>query len=138
MMKVTEKIAAASFCFLIATAIPVGAQELGATLEAVKSRNAINIGFRETSVPLSYLDGDQKPVGFSIDLCKLVVEQVKTTLKLPDLKVVYTPATSATRIPLTANGTIDIECGSTANLIARQQQVAFSVTTFAPQFNGSP
>ena len=134
MMNMTGTVATASLCILLATAGQAGAQELEGTLQGIKAKNAIAIGFRETSVPLSYLDDNQKPVGFSIDLCKLVVEKVKTKLDLPNLNVVYTPVTSATRIPLVANGTIDIECGSTANLIARQQQVAFSVTTFAPQF----
>ncbi|MFZ0987660.1 MAG: amino acid ABC transporter substrate-binding protein [Xanthobacteraceae bacterium] len=74
------------------------------------------------------------PVGFSIELCKRVVDAVKAKLGLPDLNVKYNPVTSATRIPLVANGTVDIECGSTANMTIRQQQVGFSYTFFVPQF----
>lgn len=110
------------------------AEELGPTLRKIKDTGVFTIGHRETSVPLSYLDGEQKPVGFSIELCQLVAEKVKARLGNPQLRVAYVAVTSSTRIPLVSNGTIDIECGSTANNIPRQQQVAFSVTTFAPQF----
>src|SRR6266498_1379344 len=81
-----------------------------------------------------HLDDKQQPVGFSIELCRHVVEKVKSKLAMPNLKVEYNPVTSATRMPLVANGTVDIECGSTANQLARQKQVAFSVTFFVPQF----
>jgi glutamate/aspartate transport system substrate-binding protein len=83
---------------------------------------------------LSYLDDKLQPVGFSIELCKHVVEAVKAKLGLANLNVKYNPVTSATRIPLVANGTVDIECGSTANMSSRQKQVGFSYTFFVPQF----
>jgi glutamate/aspartate transport system substrate-binding protein len=83
---------------------------------------------------LSYLDDKLQPVGFSIELCKHVVEAVKAKIGLANLNVKYNPVTSATRIPLVANGTVDIECGSTANMSARQKQVGFSYTFFVPQF----
>jgi glutamate/aspartate transport system substrate-binding protein len=102
------------------------AQDLEGTLRKV--------GYRESSLPLSYLDDKQQPVGFSIELCRHVIEKVKGKLVMSDLKVEYNPVTSATRMPLVANGTVDIECGSTANQLARQKQVAFSVTFFVPQF----
>jgi glutamate/aspartate transport system substrate-binding protein len=110
------------------------AQALEGTLQKIKDTGTFTIGFRESSLPLSYLDDKQQPVGFSIELCRHVVDAVKSRLGLPDLKIQYNPVTSATRIPLVANGTVDIECGSTANMLARQKQVAFSVTFFAPQF----
>jgi glutamate/aspartate transport system substrate-binding protein len=111
-----------------------GAQALEGTLQKVKDSGTFTIGFRESSLPLSYLDDKQQPVGFSIELCRHVVDAVKSKLGLANLKVQYNPVTSATRIPLVANGTVDIECGSTANMLARQQQVAFSFTFFVPQF----
>ena len=110
------------------------ADDLTGTLKKVKDTGTITLGYRESSVPFSYLDGNQKPVGFSIDLCGKVVEAVKTKLGMPDLKVAYTPVNSATRLPLVANGTVDLECGSTANQLVRQKQVAFSVSTFVAQF----
>jgi len=111
-----------------------GAQGLEGTLQKVKESGTFTIGYRESSLPLSYLDDKQQPVGFSLELCRHVVERVKSRLDMPNLKVAYNPVTSATRIPLVANGTVDIECGSTANMLARQKQVAFSVTFFVPQF----
>src|SRR6266550_1125886 len=106
------------------------AQELTGVQKRVKDSGEITLGYRESSVPFSYLDDKQQPVGYSVDLCLRVVEAVKNELKLPALRAKYNPVTSATRIPLIANGTIDIECGSTVNNIERQQQVAFSDTTF--------
>ena len=106
------------------------AQELTGTLKKVHDTRTITMGVRDSSVPFSYLDGNQKPVGYAIDICLKVVEAIKTELKLPELAVVMNPVTSSTRIPLMANGTIDLECGSTTNNAERQKQVAFSNTYF--------
>lgn len=103
------------------------------TLEKIKSTGAITLGYREASIPFSYLGADQKPVGMSIDLCKAVVEKVKAELKRPDLKVEMTAVNASNRIPLIQNGTVDLECGSTTNTAERQKQVAFSVATFVSQ-----
>jgi glutamate/aspartate transport system substrate-binding protein len=103
------------------------------TLSKIKSSGAITLGYREASIPFSYLGADQKPVGFSLDLCGAIVDRIKTTLKLPGLKVNLTPVNSSNRIPLIQNGTVDIECGGTANDKKRQEQVSFSVATFVSQ-----
>ena len=103
------------------------------TLTKIKSSGAITIGYREASIPFSYLGADQKPVGFSLDLCAAIVDQIKAELKLPSLSVSYTPVNSSNRIPLIQNGTVDIECGGTANDRKRQEQVSFSVATFVSQ-----
>ena len=124
---------AVSACLLVIPAA-VEAQSLDGTLKKVKETGTITIGHRDSSLPLSYLDDKLQPVGFSLDLCKQVVEAVKAKLGMPNLKVAYNPVTSATRIPLVANGTVDIECGSTANMTSRQKQVGFSYTFFVPQF----
>ena len=108
----------------------VTAQQLTGVLKKIKDTGEITLGHRDASVPFSYLDDKQQPVGYSIDLCLRVADAVKAELKLPAIKVKYNPVTSATRIPLVANGTVDIECGSTVNNIERQQQVSFSDTTF--------
>jgi glutamate/aspartate transport system substrate-binding protein len=115
-------------------AAPAETQDLGGTLKKVKESGVITIGHRDSSIPLSYLDDNLQPVGFSIELCKHVVDAVKAKLGLPNLTVKYNPVTSATRLPLVANGTVDIECGSTANMTSRQTQVGFSYTFFVPQF----
>jgi glutamate/aspartate transport system substrate-binding protein len=124
----------AAACLLVSAEAPAAAQDLEGTLKKIKETGIVTIGYRETSLPLSYLDDKLMPVGFSIELCKHVVDAVKAKLGMPDLTVKYNPVTSATRIPLVANGTVDIECGSTANMTIRQQQVGFSYTFFVPQF----
>ncbi|MGB9390081.1 MAG: transporter substrate-binding domain-containing protein [Xanthobacteraceae bacterium] len=124
----------AAACLLVGAEAPAAAEDLEGTLKKIKETGGITIGYRESSLPLSYLDDKLMPVGFSIELCKRVVDAVKAKLGLPDLNVKYNPVTSATRIPLVANGTVDIECGSTANMTIRQQQVGFSYTFFVPQF----
>lgn len=106
------------------------AQELTGTLKKIKETGTITLGVRDSSVPFSYLDDKQQPVGYAIDICMTVVDAVKRELNMPDLKVVTNPVTSATRIPLMANGTIDLECGSTTNNVDRQKQVAFTNTHF--------
>jgi len=121
-------------CLLIGASAPARTQDLEGTLKKVKETGTFAIGHRESSLPLSYLGEDLQPVGFSIELCKHVVDAVKAKLGTPGLTIKYSPVTSANRIPLVANGTVDIECGSTANMTARQKQVGFSYTVFVPQF----
>ncbi len=119
--------------FVIAGAMcagPAGAQELTGTLKNIKETGAITIGFRDSSVPFSYLDDNQKPIGYAMDICYRIVEAVKKELKLDKLEVKLNPVTSATRIPLMANGTIDLECGSTTNNVDRQKQISFTNTHF--------
>ncbi|MDB5633082.1 MAG: glutamate/aspartate transporter substrate-binding protein [Tardiphaga sp.] len=106
------------------------AQELTGTLKKIKDTGAITIGFRDSSVPFSYLDDSQKPIGFAMDICYKIVDAVKKDLKLDKLEVKLNPVTSATRIPLIANGTVDLECGSTTNNADRQKQVSFTNTHF--------
>ena len=123
---------ALAMTLVLPAALPraAAAQELTGTLKKIKETGTITMGVRDSSVPFSYLDASQKPVGFAIDVCMKVVDAVKQRLGMPGLKVEMNPVTSATRIPLLANGTIDLECGSTTNNAARQQQVAFSNTYF--------
>ena len=120
--------AAAAVASLFTTA--VHAQDLSGTLKKIKDTGSITIGHREASIPFSYLDDKQQPVGYAMDLCMKVVDAVKAELKMPNLKIALQPVTSANRIPLLQNGTIDIECGSTTNSVERQKQVAFGPTYF--------
>ena len=106
------------------------AEELTGTLKKIKETGAITLGFRDSSIPFSYLDDNQKPIGFAMDICYKIVDAVKKELKLDKLEVKLKPVTSSTRIPLLANGTIDLECGSTTNNAERQKQVAFTNTHF--------
>jgi glutamate/aspartate transport system substrate-binding protein len=117
----------------LAAALSAGqanAEELTGTLKKIKESGVITIGYRDSSIPFSYLDDNQKPIGFAIDICRKIVDAVKDELKLDKLAVEFNPVTSSTRIPLLANGTIDLECGSTTNNAERLKQVAFTNTYF--------
>jgi len=124
----------AALCLSMFAFTPASAQSLSPTLQKIKDAGTITIGHRDSSVPFSYLDNDQKPIGFSLELCDLVVAKIKAKLDQPGLKVAYQSVNSSNRIPLVKNGTVDIECGSTANTIPRQQEVSYSVIFYAPQF----
>jgi glutamate/aspartate transport system substrate-binding protein len=124
------KIIAPVMAALSLLATPASAQDLTGTLKKIKESGAITLGHRESSVPFSYYDDRQQVVGYAMDLCGRIVEAVKKELKLAKLEVRLNPVTSATRIPLMANGTIDLECGSTTNNVERQRQVAFTITHF--------
>lgn len=101
----------------------------GGTLDKIAASGEIVIGHRESSVPFSYLDANQQPVGYSIDLCMKIVDAVAAELG-KELTVKYVPVNPKTRIALMANGTIDLECGSTTNNLTRQEQVEYMPTTF--------
>ncbi len=125
-MKLLSK---AGFAILAAT-FALTAQAQSETLKKIKDTGAITIGYRESSIPFSYLDDQQQPIGYAMDLCMKVVGAVKAELKMPNLKVNLQPVTSSNRIPLLQNGTIDMECGSTTNSVEREKQVAFGPTYF--------
>jgi glutamate/aspartate transport system substrate-binding protein len=117
-------LAAAALGFSAAAAAQEG------TLKKIKDSGSITIGHRDASLPFSYYDDKQQPVGYAMDLCHRIVDAVKSELKMPKLETKYQLVTSANRIPLMANGTIDLECGSTTNNLARQKEVAFTITHF--------
>src|SRR5438128_1190386 len=126
MLRTTRAAAAAIACALLAA--PALAQE--GTLDKIKKTGTITIGHRDASIPFSYYDDQQRPVGYSMDICQRIVTAVKNELKLSSIQVNYQLVTSANRIPLMANGTIDLECGSTTNNLERQKQVWFTNTHF--------
>jgi glutamate/aspartate transport system substrate-binding protein len=115
---------------LIFVSVPAFAQELTGTLKKIKDTGAITLGHRESSVPFSYYDDNQRVIGYAMDLCYRIVDAVKSNLKVDKLEVKLNPVTSATRIPLIANGTVDLECGSTTNNLEREKQVSFTITHF--------
>ncbi|HYR33050.1 MAG TPA: amino acid ABC transporter substrate-binding protein [Burkholderiales bacterium] len=121
-----------AFALLAAAAVAVSAPVLAqeGTLKKIKDSGAITIGHRDASIPFSYYDDKQQVVGYAVDLCNRIVDAVKTELKMPKLETKYQLVTSANRIPLMANGTIDLECGSTTNNLERQKQVWFTITHF--------
>jgi glutamate/aspartate transport system substrate-binding protein len=121
---------AAAAAFAAALVSPALSQQLTGTLKKIKDTGSITLGHRDSSIPFSYYDDKQQVVGYAMDICMRIVDAVKTELKIPKVDVKLNPVTSATRIPLMANGTIDLECGSTTNNLERQKQVAFTITHF--------
>ena len=123
------KLASALIIASAFTSAPVFAQE-SATLKKIKDTGSITLGHRESSIPFSYYDDKQQVIGYSHELMLKVVDDIKTNLKLNKLDTKLMPVTSANRITLIQNGTVDIECGSTTNNLERQKQVSFSTTIF--------
>jgi glutamate/aspartate transport system substrate-binding protein len=123
-----KRIALAALSLFALASFGALAQE--GTLKKIKDTGTITIGHRDASLPFSYYDDKQQPIGYAMDLCMKIADAVKAELKLPKLEIKYQLVTSANRIPLMANGTIDLECGSTTNNIPRQEQVWFTITHF--------
>ena len=124
---------AAVGAWICASAIAVAQDTPGTrsgTLKAVKERGAIRLGYRESSLPFSYLNKARQPIGYAIDLCREVVEDVTTELGGSDVKIAFVPVTSANRFDKIKSGEIDLECGSTTSNVQRQKEVAFSPTFF--------
>jgi len=123
------KIASAVIIASAFSAAPAIAQE-SATLKKIKDTGTITLGHRESSIPFSYYDDKQQVIGYSHELMLKAVEGIKNELKMAKVETRLMPVTSANRITLVQNGTVDIECGSTTNNLERQKQVGFSTTIF--------
>ncbi|WP_368656646.1 amino acid ABC transporter substrate-binding protein [Pantoea agglomerans] len=121
---------ALSLLLISAAAGAAQAEDLSGTLKKINDNGVIVVGHRESSVPFSYYDNQQKVVGYSQAYSNAIVEAIKAKLNMPDLQVKMIPITSQNRIPLLQNGTYDYECGSTTNNLERQKQAAFSDTIF--------
>ena len=106
------------------------AQTLTGTLKKVADSGTLTVGFRENALPFSYTGSDGKPAGYSIDLCQEIAVAVQQELKLANLAVRWVPVTPENRVDAVANGTVDIECGTTTASLSRQEKVDFTLTTF--------
>jgi glutamate/aspartate transport system substrate-binding protein len=115
---------------LLALALPALALAQTSTLDKIKQNGSMTLAYREASIPFSYLDDKAQPTGFGFEICEKIAERVKTATGRADMKKQYQAVTSANRIPLLVNGTIDIECGSTTNNSERAKQVSFSINYF--------
>jgi glutamate/aspartate transport system substrate-binding protein len=107
-----------------------GATAGKSTIDRIKASKTIAMGYRQSSVPFSTVNAEGKPVGYSIDLCNRVADDLRKDLAMPDLAVKWVPVTVENRIAAVRDGTIDLECGSTTNTLSRQTEVDFSLTTF--------
>lgn len=126
-MKVASAVSALALFIISATALADG------RIDRIKETGAITLGYPESSVPFGYLDDQQKPIGYTVEICEAIAAKIKASLGLAALDVHYNPTASATRIPLLANGTIDLECGNTTNKADRHTLVSFAPTTFVAQ-----
>ncbi len=131
-MPILAKVIAALFAASFAWLAPANAEE-GATLEKIKNSRAITLGYRDGATPFSYLGADQKPIGFALDLCGLVVEKVKQRLRLDEIKVDYKAVTPQSRAALLKDGTVDIECSATPKTADLARDAAFSLPIYASE-----
>jgi glutamate/aspartate transport system substrate-binding protein len=106
------------------------AQELGGTLKQIKDSKTVTLGYRESSIPFSYVNRPGDPIGYSIDLCNQVVDEISKELEGVEIAVKYKKVTSDTRIAAVQAGEIDLECGSTTANFERKKEVAFSPVFF--------
>ena len=116
--------------WLLLHAAPAAAQALDGTLKKVKDTGTLNLGYRESSPPFSFVGPDKRPIGYSIDLCMQVASAIQKRLGMNDLKLNWVAVTPEGRVQAVAQGAIDIECGSTTASLSRQEQVDFSLMTF--------
>ena len=118
---------------LLATAAPAqtaGSEGLSPTLANIKTAHAVRLGYRESSPPFSFLDHSNRPIGYSLELCEAIVEEIGVEVDDANLKIDYVKVTSDDRIPAVTQNKIDLECGSTTANAERAKQVAFSPLMF--------
>jgi len=117
----------------IATVTIQNVYAASATLEKIKSSATVTMGVRESSIPMSYTTGDSRFDGYHVEVCRMILADIKANLKLNTLRINYQPVTSQNRVPLVQNGTVDIECGTTTNNMARAKDVAFANTLYVEE-----
>jgi glutamate/aspartate transport system substrate-binding protein len=110
-----------------------GAFASSATLDKIKASGAVTMGVRESSIPMSYTTGDSRFDGFHIEMCRMILNDIKDKLGMSTLRINYQPVTAQNRMPLVQNGTVDIECGTTTNNTARQRDVSFANTLYVEE-----
>jgi len=115
------------------TGLAAASADEGPTLQKIKKSAAITIGYRDAAIPFSYVGAEQKPVGFSLDLCGLITEKVKQKLRLSEIKIDYKPVTPANRAALVKDGAVDIECGASPKTADLATDAAFSIPIYASE-----
>ena len=104
-----------------------------ATLDKMKSSGAITMGVRESSIPMSYTTGDSRFDGYHVEICRMILGDIKSKLGMSTIRINYQPVTSQNRVPLVQNGTVDIECGTTTNNSTRAKDVGFANTLYVEE-----
>jgi glutamate/aspartate transport system substrate-binding protein len=134
-MKASSLVISGIRAALVASALVCaqGAIASSATLDKIKATGAVTMGVRESSIPMSYTTGDSRFDGFHVEVCRMILNDIKDKLGLSTLRINYQPVTAQNRIPLVQNGTVDIECGTTTNNTARQRDVSFANTLYVEE-----
>jgi glutamate/aspartate transport system substrate-binding protein len=122
-------------CLIAATLLlgAVNAHAASQTMDKIKSTGTVTMGVRESSIPMSYTTGDSRFDGYHVEICRMILADVKDKLGLSTLRINYQPVTSQNRVPLIQNGTVDIECGTTTNNTARAKDVGFANTLYVEE-----
>jgi len=121
---------------LVAAALLFGAVNANAaspTMDKIKSTGAVTMGVRESSIPMSYTTGDSRFDGYHVEVCRMILGDIKDKLGMSTLRINYQPVTSQNRVPLVQNGTVDIECGTTTNNASRAKDVGFANTLYVEE-----
>jgi glutamate/aspartate transport system substrate-binding protein len=134
-MKASSLVASGIKVALVASALVCTQSAIAssATLDKIKATGAVTMGVRESSIPMSYTTGDSRFDGFHVEVCRMILNDIKDKLGLSTLRINYQPVTSQNRVPLVQNGTVDIECGTTTNNTARQRDVSFANTLYVEE-----
>jgi glutamate/aspartate transport system substrate-binding protein len=134
-MKATSFLVSGIRAALVASALVCAQSAIAssATLDKIKATGAVTMGVRESSIPMSYTTGDSRFDGFHVEVCRMILNDIKDKLGLSTLRINYQPVTAQNRIPLVQNGTVDIECGTTTNNTARQRDVSFANTLYVEE-----
>ncbi len=125
-MRFNPAAAAGAILALNLASSAAGAQEVDAIVKKLKDTQTITMGVREALFPFSYLDDNKNPTGYAVEFCRRIIDDIKTELNLPEIKIKYVPMTIQNRQALVANGTVDLECEGTVNTFGRNRQVDFS------------
>jgi glutamate/aspartate transport system substrate-binding protein len=120
----------AASLFAAAASAQTSSEGLSPTLASIKAAHAVRLGYRESSPPFSFLDHSNRPIGYSLELCEAIVEEIGVEVDDANLKIEYVKVTSDDRIPAVTQNKIDLECGSTTANAERAKQVAFSPLMF--------
>ena len=134
-MKMSKLALISSITFAL-TATFAGASSVlaaSATLDKIKSSGAVTMGVRESSIPMSYTTGDSRFDGYHVEVCRMILNDIKSKLGMSTLRINYQPVTSQNRVPLVQNGTVDIECGTTTNNAGRAKDVSFANTLYVEE-----
>jgi len=134
-MKMSKLALIASITFAMAATFTGATSALAAsaTLDKIKSTGAVTMGVRESSIPMSYTTGDSRFDGYHVEVCRMILNDIKSKLGMSTLRINYQPVTSQNRVPLVQNGTVDIECGTTTNNAGRAKDVSFANTLYVEE-----